>query len=74
MYPWDKQHLGPGVPTWAPSTARLQPQPPPSPRTTLDGAEAGDQQQGGDTAVGVGAYLKWREIEGASGERWSTVG
>lgn len=27
-----------------------------------------------ETAVGVGAYLKWREIEGAGGERWSTVG
>lgn len=35
------------------------------------------QRQGEDrhTAMeGGGAYLKWREIEGASGERWSIVG
>lgn len=34
------------------------------------------QWQGGDrrTVVGDGAYLKWREMEGASGERWSVAG
>lgn len=34
------------------------------------------QQQGGDKHIvaGDGAYLKWREMEGASGERWSVVG
>lgn len=34
------------------------------------------QQRGGDrgAVAGDGAYLKWREMEGASGERWSIAG
>lgn len=71
----DKQHLGPAIPTWAPSTAGPQPRPPPSSGTSLVGVEGGGprrevtkvqvtQQWGGDehAVVGGGAYLKWREM------------
>ena len=43
--PRDKQKPGPAIPTWAPSTAGPQPQPPLSPGACLAGVEMGGRSR-----------------------------